>query len=380
MTRTGVSLVCAAALLLAGVAALLLWRATPESAPEAAGPTASPDWLATVFPDRTARPERQDESRNLHLPQDHAPHPGAISENWQVLAHLEDETGNMHGLQFSLFRIALADHAPAEPASDWVAHEIYRGHVALVDAATEQTPATERFGRGMPDVAGFDQPSAALRLDGWVLSFGSPAQDDPWRLKVDARGSRAELELTARKAPVSGPPDSAPFRGYAFSRLDVQGTLETDGGVQRVTGFAWFDHLWGDLPVPGTTAVVSDRLVLHLDDGSELSVIRSRRQDGRGTPTVDAVRIAADGQATRFDDAAQGVTLTRFWQGRLAAWPVAWSLELGDLDLSVTPVFDDQEREFMIPLWSGLVRATGYHDKIPVTGSGTLQLTGYAAQ
>jgi predicted secreted hydrolase len=38
-----------------------------------------------------------------------------------------------------------------------------------------------------------------------------------------------------------------------------------------LTGTAWLDRLWGDVPLPGGP-VLRDRLVLHLSDGTDLSL------------------------------------------------------------------------------------------------------------
>ncbi|MEL6773981.1 MAG: lipocalin family protein, partial [Pseudomonadota bacterium] len=65
--------------------------------------------------------------------------------------------------------------------------------------------------------------------------------------------------------------------------------------------------------------------------------------------------------------------------GREIAYPTAWRIEGPTLDLRLTPVIENQRPAFAVPLWSGMVRVDGRRDGAPVTGTGTLQLTGYEA-
>ena len=360
-------------LVLAIAAGAAFWFAPRGPAPAPAAQGA--DWISAVADiapdgfDRLAGPW------DLDLPADHGLHAGARTEVWQLSAHLEDDAGHPVGVQFLLFRIALAGPDAPAPTSAWEVRDLYRGHVVLVGPAGAAPVAEERFGRGMQGLAGHDPTLGELRLDSWSLEFPGPAERDGWRLTTGPGDLGIELILTPEKAPLEVDGDATPFRGYAFSRLRAEGTVASAAGPRSVSGVAWFEHLWGDLPIPGGTPVASDRLQLQLDDGSELSVLRSRRIDGAGSPTVEALLIAADGTVTAFGDDAAELDLVRRWQGAAAAWPVEWRLRLGDLQLDMTPVIDAQEHGFMLGVWSGLVRAQGQRGDRPVSGLGTLQLT-----
>lgn len=364
-----------------GAALLVLAGSALHLAPRGPGPTqAAPspgtDWISAVADIETDAFDRLAGPWELELPADHGVHGEARTEVWQMLAHLADEDGQPVGIQFLLFRIGLAG-PDAPPASSWKARDVYRGHVVLAAAAGAEIVAEERFGRGMAGLAGFDPTLGELRLDNWSLAFPARPDAGPWTLNTGPGDIRIDLNLTPAKEPLRVDGDATPFRGYAFSRLHAEGTVEAAAGPRRVSGVAWFEHLWGDLPIPGGAPVASDRLQLQLDDGSELSVIRSRRLDGAGTPTVEALIIDPEGTLAVLGDDAAHLEPTRHWQGAAAAWPVDWRLRLGDLDLVVTPVMDAQEHAFMVRTWSGLVRAEGQRGDRPVSGLGTLQLSGY---
>ncbi len=360
----------------AGAAALLLGASASAEVPRS-GALQGSDWIsaaADIAVEGFGRPAGPWE---LDLPADHGVHPEARTELWQLSAHLSDAEGRPVGVQFLLFRIGLAEPEAPPPGSAWEARALYRGHVVLVGAGDAGVVAEERFGRGMPGLAGFDPNLAELRLDNWSLDLPAGEEPGPWTLAASAGDARISLTLDPGKAPLAVDGEATPFRGYAFSRLRAEGGIATPAGPVQVSGAAWFEHLWGDLPIPGGTPVASDRLQVQLDDGSELSVVRTRRRDGTGVPTVDAVLIDAQGGAVTFAEAAARMEPARLWQGDTAAWPVDWRLRLGDLQLAVTPVADAQEHAFMVRTWSGLVEVEGRRGDRPVSGLGTLQLTGY---
>ncbi|MBS9405163.1 hypothetical protein KG088_16185 [Halomonas sp. TRM85114] len=347
------------------------------SEPTQSAPLQESDWISAAADIAAEEFDRLAGPWELALPADHGVHSEASTELWHVSAHLADEDGQPVGVQFLLFRIGLAGPEAPPPTSAWEARELFRGHVVLVEAADATVVAQEQFARGMVGLAGYEANLGELRFDNWLLAFPARADPDQWTLSSGPGDNRVELNLTPEKAPLRLDGEAVPFRGYAFSRLHAEGTVETQSGQRSVSGTAWFEHLWGELPIPGGSPVASDRLQVQLDDGSELSVVRSRRLDGAGTPTVEALLIDTEGNVVAFDDDAAQLELARRWQGAEAAWPVHWRLRLGDLQLVITPVMDAQEHAFMVSVWSGLVRAQGQHGDRPVSGLGTLQLTGY---
>ena len=339
----------------------------PASLPAADAP--APDWISAAAGFEAQGFTRPTGPFALDLPADHAPHPDARTEAWQIAAHLTGPDGAPVGVQILFFRLGLIGPAAEGPATDWTPRDLWRGHVIVLDGTDGPALGRERLARGFAGLAGHD--AGTLRLDDWSLSFDA----DSWRIAASAGDTRIALDLIPARAPLSLDAAEAPFRGYILSRLDVTGRLETAAGTQAVTGSAWYDHLWGELPLPGAAAVVSDRLLVQLDDGSDLSVIRSRRADGRGLDDIDAVLIGADGTARPLDGAAE-LTVAGRWQGAAANWPVAWDLRLGDLQLAIRPVAEAQEQPFLAPVWSGLVTAEGSRAGAPLRGLGTLQLSG----
>jgi predicted secreted hydrolase len=354
------------------VAALLL---VPTETSVSAQTPAGADWLGTVATLPGESFERPAGDWRLDLPKDHGSHPESFSETWQFTVHLQGAGNAPVGIQFSLFRIGLLP--PDAPATESLQpRHLYRGHVIVTDTGRSAVYAEERFGRGLDGLAGYDGRSHELRLDNWTIRFTEASRTGNWQLRASAGDGRVDLVLRPAREPLSVDAAEAPFRGYAVSRFHAEGVLETSQGEQPLSGLAWFEHLWGELPIPGESPVVSDRLQVQLDDGTDLAVIRSRRIDGGGTPTIEAFLIGADGQATPLGDESASIEITRHWQGHEGSWPIGWALRLDDLELSVMPVLDDQEHAFVAPTWSGLVQAEGRRGNRALSGMGTLQSSG----
>jgi predicted secreted hydrolase len=310
----------------------------------------------------------------LTLPRDHGAHPEMRTETWSVIANLTDEAGAPLGLEFSLLRLSLTPPSEDEVGTPWALRRLYRAHLAGTGAALGGAVAEERFSRGALGVAGWDAEAGVLRLDDWALTLGGSGLS----LAATLDGAALTLDLTPAKPPSAADTDGGPIRGYALTRLDAVGRLETARGAVSLRGAAWLDHLWGELPLPGGP-IAWDRLQLHLGDGRELSVVRSRRRRSGDVVSAQGFVVEADGGARALASDALTMTPDRFWRAPDgAAYPVAWRLAGDGVDLTIMAVADNQLRAFAQPLWSGAVAAEGALDGHPVSGMGALTLTGYA--
>lgn len=382
ISRGKLSLALVAALAIAGAAgwALLLPGAEDGSPREGGGI----DLMSMIAADADADFAGPSPDWALSLPQDHGPHQSSRTESWNVAAHLGTESGERLGFQFSLVRFGLVPPDAPQPTSVWSVRKFDRGHAIFFDGAPGQATGEERFGRGVPGISGYDPDTGELRHDNWTMRFGRDETGERIELRATVQDD-AVLKLVMRpeKRVLSMAPDGAdlPFVGYSMTRLAVEGTVDRGRGEEAVTGTAWFDHLWGELPLPGAGPVAWDRLQLHLGDGTDISVIRSRRVDGRGAAAVNAVLVAPDGATTALDEASLQVTGSRTWQDPTtdAAYPVEWRLVGPDFEMTVTPLADAQVYDFQAPLWSGIVQVRGQRGGKAISGTGTMQLTGYGA-
>ncbi len=375
--RWTAALACLGLIAAAGAAYAFLHMQREAPSPPVAG--GAVDWTAALLELADEDFARLPEDWRLELPDDHGAHPHARAETWTVSAHLHEADGADHAVQLALFRIALARPDAPQAASAWVPRELYAGQLALLQGG-EAVPAVERrLNRGVLGLAGHDAARGEIWLDDWSIAYGHGDRGAQVTLAATSGEMMLDLVLTPEKEALAsaGEGAAAPFHGYAITRMSVEGHIGPAGDRRPVAGLAWLDHLWGDVPLPGGP-IVWDRLQLQLDDGSDLAVVRSRRRDGGGTPTLSGFVVDAAGVVDPIDGASLEMTATRTWpRGRDGAFPLDWVLVSDDLNLQVSAVTDDQRLDLAEPVWSGLVAAEGAFRGRQVSGFGTLQLTGY---
>jgi len=366
-----------------GIAALAYWvlpalqvNAPPE---EVVG---APDLMSLIGSLSEEGFERPSPTWKLSLPKDHGEHSASRMETWQLSTHLQNEKGELSAFQFSFLRLGVVPPSAPPPTSVWDVRELYRGHVTFTHAELDQAVSEERLARGMPRLAGYDADAGELRIDNWFLEFGDDHTTPEFNLYATVQDEAVvKLVMRQEKNAIALEPEgnNALFVGYSLTRLTVEGVIDRGLGEETVSGTAWLDHSWGDLPLPGIGPVARDRLLFQLDDGTDFSVVRSRRTDGRGSPSMIAIVVASDGMVSTFDSENVQMTATRTWRHEATGteYPVAWRLEAPELDIYIEPLIDAQVHDFSTPFWSGVVTLTGTRRDISVSGTGTLLLTGY---
>jgi predicted secreted hydrolase len=317
------------------------------------------------------------------FPADHGAHPDFRSEWWYVTASLEGPDGRRFGVQFTLFRQALA----AEPAvgGPWDARQIYLGHLAVTDVAGGRHVHAERLSRGHPRLAGVTATPLRAAVDGWRLEGQGAGLE---RLTLDAATTEMSVTLSMdavkpivlqgdRGLSAKGPDQASYY--YSLPRLAVAGRLQLDGEAHRVTGTAWLDREW-------STSVLSagqrgwDWFGLQLDDGTELMAFQLRRDDGVRDPYDQGLWVDADGDAVQLRTQDFMLTPMRRWRDdQGVAWPVAWRISLmtpsGPRELTVEAALEDQRMETLFTYWEGLV--TVRDEAGDDIGTGYMELTGY---
>jgi predicted secreted hydrolase len=352
----------------AGLVALL-WPPTPRDA--APADAARVDWAAAIAALSQEGFARPPGDRPIALPADHGAHPEARMESWTLVAHLADETGADVALHLSWLRLGLVPPERRDPQRPWAPAAFWRAHVALTDSGAGAAIAEERFSRGALGAAGHDATAGAIWLDDWRLGYGERADGERLDVAVTVEGAPLTLSLRPVKPPLAPEAErDAPARGYALTRLDADGALGAGETRRALTGVAWLEHGWGELPPPGGP-VARDRLLAHLDDGSEIALTRTRRRGG-GAPILDGVAVDAEGGARQLDAATLALEATEIWRDAAGApWPTAWRLDAPQGALRATPLREDQRRAFLQPVWIGAARLDG----APGSGRATILIT-----
>ena len=304
------------------------------------------------------------------FPADHGAHPDYRIEWWYLTATLEGTDGTPYGLQWTLFRTALA---PGERAG-WASPQIWFAHAAVT--TPEVHLATERFARGGIGQAGVQADPFRAWIDEWALE--GPDFDT---LTLTAQGPDFAYDMTLR---AQGPLVFHGQDGYSVKSAEgqasyyysqpffaIEGTLTLPDGPVRVSGEAWLDREWSSQPL-SETQTGWDWFSLSFDEGTKLMGFQLRQTDG--SRFSSATWIDADGTATPYADgafSARPIAETRV-AGRTL--PTRWQVTLParGVDVTVEAINPMAWMDLSIPYWEGPVNIAGSH-----TGRGYLEMTGY---
>jgi predicted secreted hydrolase len=301
----------------------------------------------------------------VSLHRDHGAHPEAQAETWSLSAQLEDEAGDPLSVGIVLTRLGAAG-PEADMSGRWSPGPVHVGQLVVTSPMADLRGTDERLGRNA-DTAGFDMAAQQLRIDDWTLDIGASG------MVLRIRTGRLELSFEPMKEPLAIDADAGPAtRGFAIPRLSVTGRLIGEGGPRDLTGVAWLDRLWGALPLPGGP-LERDRMVLHLSDGTDLTLLRTRRRGGGGITALDGLLVAPDGSVTTVTDAT--VELRAEETGLETSWRISGA----GLDLRADVLDVLQRRDFGQSGRVGQLRVTGTRDGTPVEGVGSLFLSGDSA-
>ena len=317
--------------------------------------------------DGFAIPERGAE---ITFPADHGPHPDYRIEWWYVTANLEGPDGTAYGMQWTLFRSALAP----EERDGWTSPQIWMAHAALT---TDQAHfVAERLARGGIGQAGVTAEPFNAWIDDWEMT--GPTLSDV-TLRAHARDFGYDLSLKTQ----------APFvfqgdQGYSVKSREgqasyyysqpfytVSGTITLPEGPVPVTGTAWLDREWSSQPL-SESQTGWDWFSLSFDSGARLMGFRLR--DSEGAPFTSGTWIAADGTPEPFSDGNLKATPLETHAVAGRTLPVRWRLELPDrgLDVEIEARNPDAWMTTRFPYWEGPVAVSGSHE-----GRGYLEMTGY---
>jgi predicted secreted hydrolase len=315
-----------------------------------------------------------DPRRALVFPTDHGPHPRFRIEWWYITANLTGPDGAAYGIQWTLFRQAIA---PDPQATGWGASDLWLAHGAVTSAGAHRS--AEQFARGGVGQAGVVAgPPFAAYIDDWALAGGDLAGHGA-PLTLTANGPRFSYALTlSADGPLALHGDGGfsvksdrgqASRYYSQPWYQAAGQITIDGADTAVTGRAWLDREWSSQPLAADQDGW-DWFSLRLPSGAALMLFRLRHTDGGHF--LSGSWIAPDG--TTEVVLAADIALTPLAHAEVAGRmvPTRWRIEVRSrgVDQVLTPLNQDAWMDTSFAYWEG-----------PVQGDagaiGYLEMTGY---
>lgn len=333
--------------------------------------------------------QKADGSYKLEFPRDYGPHNDYQSEWWYYTGNLQSADGRQYGFELTFFRQAIQGPDLRTPRpSDWATEQVYMAHFTLTDVSAGKFNYFERFSRGAGGLAGATvEPAYSVWLESWSVQATGK---DTYELKADAGSIALDLALKDGKGPVlqgwNGLSTKGPEPGNASyyssqTRLVTGGIVRVDGATVQVQGLSWMDHEFSTSAL-GSDLVGWDWFALQLSDGSELMLYNLRHKDGSIDPYSNGTLIRKDGSTKTLKREDFQITSIGTWKSPHsgATYPAAWMIEVPSegVRLEVKPKLADQELRVSFTYWEGAVLINGTKGGQPVTGSGYVELTGYA--
>jgi predicted secreted hydrolase len=331
------------------------------------------------------------EPRDWVFPKDHGGHPGFQTEWWYYTGNVASAEKRPFGFQLTFFRVQLKP-MPFVSDSAWRTNQLYFAHLTISDIGAEKFLAAEKTGRGAVGIGGVSYEGGRVRvfLHGWEVAI----EGETHHLHAESGGLGVDLKLVSGKAPVLHGEKGLSRKGagqgqasyyYSLTRMDTTGTLRVDGRSFTVSGWSWMDHEFSS-NVLSEDQVGWDWMGLQLSDGRELMLYVLRHKDGSFDPFSSGTLIQEDGTSVHLPKETFTMEPTDFWQSpkSLGRYPSAWKVEVFPYNMSLKVVPKLKEQELMttestqVTYWEGSVGVTGTAPGGPVTGSGYVELTGYA--
>lgn len=310
----------------------------------------------------------------LSFPRDHGAHPDYRIEWWYLTANLTGADGQDYGVQWTLFRSALA---PVEKQG-WDSPQVWMGHAAVTTAKMHYS--AERLARGGIGQAGVSFSPFSARIDDWHMTSRASGEDEVSALDIAAAGQGFSYAL---KLDAQGPLVRQGEGGFSVKSAEgqasyyysqpfyqVTGMITLDGAAIRVTGQAWFDHEWSSQPLSaGQTGW--DWFSFHFATGEKLMGFRLR---DAGEGYASATWINADGTPEPQPPGALTVTPLEWGDARGHHVPVRWrvSLDSKGLDVTTRALNKAAWMDTRVSYWEGPVMLEGSHP-----GRGYVEMTGY---
>ncbi len=320
----------------------------------------------------------------LRFPRDHGSHPAFRTEWWYITGWLRTSDERDLGAQVTFFRNRAGVNESS--ASRFAPTQLLFAHAAIADPRTGRLQHDQRAARAGFGIAESAEATTNVHIDDWSLRL----DHDTYHARIQAREFSFALSFAARQPLLlqgaggvsrKGPrPEQASYY-YSRPQLDIAGTIALRGArSEAVRGTAWLDHEWSSEYL-AAEAQGWDWIGINFEDGGALMAFRIRGKDGTAYWAGGTVRDAS-GITRTFEPGEVRFTPLQRWRSTRTGidYPVAFRVQADALDITLEPLFDDQELDSRASVgtiyWEGAVRALAGGRAV---GRGYLELTGYGA-
>jgi predicted secreted hydrolase len=324
----------------------------------------------------------------FEFPRDYFDHRDFQTEWWYYTGNLKSASGHRYGFELTFFRQGVS--RDQTQVATWDVRDIYLTHLALSDLDGRHFYHSERINRAGPGIAGVSQSSARIWNGNWQIQW----QGSDQKLQAIEKQFQLYLTLHPEKPPVihgeNGVSQKSEGAGHAsyyisLTRMSANGLVELNGEKLNVSGLAWMDHEFFTYQLE-SGQIGWDWLSLQLRDNTELMLFHIRRRDGSLDPFSSGTYVDAQGKSTHLRAGEFTLQpLAENWTSPAtrATYPVAWKIAIPRLGIELEEHTDLAGQELagktkIAPsYWEGAITLAGHCEKMPLSGVGYLEMTGY---
>ncbi len=301
---------------------------------------------------------------------------------WYVTGHLFNDTGREFGYELTFFVVAVQNR---DYRSEFGVNNIYISHFAISDLQGNQFYTFDQSDTGAFDFAG----ARADRLHVWVGKNSLQGTLDSMRIRASHESHEIELSLMPAKPLVlngdkgySRKSAASPLIAsiyLSYTDLDTRGRLKLGENTFDVKGTSWFDR---EISSRGLDDHQKgwDWFAIQLDDHREVMLYLIRNRDGTLDPHSSGTLVHPDGTSRHLSLKDFSVdVLAQYTSSKTGAqYPSRWKIQIPseEVDLTVTPLMDDQEflgtYTTFNYYWEGTCKVEG-----AARGRAYVELTGY---
>jgi len=323
------------------------------------------------------------------FPRDHGTHDGYRTEWWYYTGHLTGASGRRYGFEATFFRVGVVPPSTAHEGA-WDLRDLGLAHFAITDIDRRTFRYYEKLNRWSPFTSDAAADSLSVFNEAWRVATIS---SDTWRLEAAEGSDAIDLILRNRKPPAVHGRDGVSVKSagigyashyYSMTRLEVSGTIRSDGKADACRGLAWMDHEFGSSALRETQQGW-DWFALQFGDNSELMLYQIRNRGGTAGETSSGSLVKPDGSIVHLRADQIRIAPLGEWHSEEsgAAYPMGWRITIPLLRLAVDVHEELQDQELRtrastrVTYWEGAVRARGSVAGAPLRGEGYVEMTGY---
>lgn len=311
----------------------------------------------------------------LVFPADHQSHPNYKIEWWYFTANLRGDDGKDYGIQWTLFRSALA---PLE-TSGWSSPQLWMGHAAVTSASRHLV--AERKARGGIGQAGVIGAPFSAWIDNWEFKSRSASDLD---ILSEIEVNASDIDFSYNLNCKSNKPlilqgengfslkSSSGQASYYYSQpfYAVEGTLDILSDHIKVVGQGWFDREWSSQPLT-KSQIGWDWFSIHFETGEKFMGYHFRDESQN---FIYGNWIEADGKTEYLDGNKITMKPLKWEKIEGKDLPIHWSIALPskEIDIEIKPLNMHSWMTTTIPYWEGPIDVRGSRK-----GVGYMELTGY---